>query len=133
MSISRWDNANQTYNTYIVGGPPVFDFLIKNGSGYFVDTEIESTYAINGSSITTVQVPLKIGWNLIGWFHDYNTTASSLAANITGSLSVSRWDSVNQTYQTFIVGGPPGFDFQVQSGMGLFVDVNVESIWSGGG
>jgi hypothetical protein len=133
MSISRWDNVNQTYNTYIVGGPPIFDFPIKNGSGYFVDTETESIYAINGSSITTVQVPLKVGWNLIGWYHDYNTTASSLAANIPGSLSVSRWDNVNQTYQTYIVGGPPVFDFTIRNGMGIFVDVNVESIWSGGG
>jgi hypothetical protein len=46
---------------------------------------------------------------------------------------VSKWDSVNQTYQTYIVGGPPVFDFDIHCGMGLFVDVAVESTWLGQG
>jgi len=131
LSVSRWDSVNQTYQTFIVGGPPGFDFLMKDGCGYFVDTGVSSVCAMVGLPLFGVNVPLKVGWNLIGWYHEVDTTASSLADNITGSLSVSRWDSVNQTYQTFIVGGPPGFDFDVHCGMGLFVDVDQQSTWYG--
>jgi hypothetical protein len=133
LSVSRWDSVNQTYNTFIVGGPPVFDFPIEDGSGYFVDVNQISIFSLTGFTIFNVSIPLEIGWNLLGWYHEYNTTASSLSANITGSLSVSRWDSVNQTYNTFIVGGPPVFDFNIHCGMGLFVDVNQQSIWYGHG
>jgi len=132
LSVSRWDSMNQTYQTFIVGGPPVFDFPIQDGSGYFVDTSTSGIFSLSGNPIDIVSIPLLVGWNLLGWFHADDTTASSLSVNITGCLSVSKWDSVNQTYQTFIVGGPPVFDFNVVCGMGLFVDVDTESTWFGG-
>jgi hypothetical protein len=133
LSISKWDAINQTYYTYIVGGPPSFDFPIRDGYGYFVDTDQSSLAIFNGQPITSIDIPLRIGWNLIGWYHDYDTTSSSLAENITGCLSVSKWDAQNQTYYTYIVGGPPSFDFIIRTGMGLFVDVSTESNWQGEG
>jgi len=132
-SVSRWDAINQTYHTYIVGGPPTFDFLIKDGFGYFVDMTGSDTLSTLGYPITSVNIPLEIGWNLLGWYHDDNTTASSLSENITGCTSVSRWNATLQTYNTYIVGGPPTFDFTIVRGMGLFVDVTEESIWYGDG
>jgi hypothetical protein len=47
--------------------------------------------------IDLVNVPLSISWNLIGWFNNYNSTSSGIAENITGCLSISKWDSINQT------------------------------------
>jgi hypothetical protein len=132
-SISRWDAVNQTYKTYIVGGPPTFDFPIIDGHGYFVDVDEQSSLTMVGDSIITVNVPLKVGWNLLGWYHSYNTTASSLSENITGCTSVSMWNTSMQTYDTYIVGGPPTFDFTITCGMGLFVDVTTESNWLGEG
>ena len=69
----------------------------------------------------------------MGWYHDYDTTASSLSENITGCISVSMWNASLQTYDTYIVGGPPSFDFNITCGMGLFVDVTAESVWYGDG
>jgi len=82
-------------------------------------------------SNSTISIFLYESWNLIGWYQDYNTTASSLADNITGCTSVSRWNASLQTYDTYIVGGPPSFDFDISKGMGLFVDVTEESFWYG--
>lgn len=132
-SISRWDALNQTYQTYIVGGPPSFDFVLQYGHGYFVDMEQTDVLIKDGSLIDNVSVFLNIGWNLIGWYHDYNTTASSLSDNITGCNSVSKWNATLQTYETYIFGGPPSFDFTITRGMGLFVDVSMPSIWHGEG
>jgi hypothetical protein len=131
--ISRWDAVNQTYDTYIVGGPPTFDFPIMDGHGYFIDMTNPDTLSISGHLINSVNIPLKVGWNLIGWYHEYDTTASSLSENITGCTTVSMWNATLQTYDTYIVGGPPTFDFTITRGMGLFVDVTEESVWYGGG
>jgi len=133
LSVSRWDNMNQTYKTYIVGGPDIFDFPIEDGCGYFVDTDQSGILIMNGTSVININFSLEIGWNLIGWYHDYNTTANSIGTNLTDCRSVSQWDCENQTYQTYIVGGPPIFDFAVECGIGLFVDVNQESFWHGEG
>ncbi len=132
-SVSRWDAINQTYQTYIVGGPPSFDFVIEPGCGYFVDMGNIDTLSIIGIPITYVDIPLKVGWNLLGWYHNYDTTASDLSENILGCTSVSMWNASLQTYNTYIVGGPPSFDFVISRGMGLFVDVTQESIWHGEG
>ncbi|MCD6300072.1 MAG: hypothetical protein J7L78_02740, partial [Dehalococcoidales bacterium] len=131
--ISRFDALNQTFRTFIVGGPHGFDFPIVDGFGYFVLVNQSSNFSVSGSRISNVSVPLYVGWNMIGWYHSYNTTASSLAENITNCSMVSRFDALNQTYRTFIVGGPPGFDFTVTPGMGVFVLVDVESVWHGEG
>jgi len=58
---------------------------------------------------------------------------NSLSLNITNFARVSRWNASLQTYNTYIVGGPPTFDFQVTRSMGLFVDVTEESVWDGKG
>ena len=105
---------------------------MEPGYGYFVETDSSSTFTIPGEPVFTVNIPLKMDWDLIGWFADEDTTAMSLAGNISGCLSVNMWDNVNQTYKTYIPGWPD-FDFVVSRGMGLFVDVDQQSIWHGEG
>ncbi len=132
-SISGWNATSQTYQTYIVGGPPSFDFSLIGGHGYFVDVNQQSMCTFTGVPLYSVNVSLSSGWNLIGWFKEENTTASSLAGNITGCSSVSSWNTTTQSYETYIVGGPPSFDFTIVQSMGLFVDVTEESYWHGEG
>ena len=72
---------------------------------------------------------LETGWNMIGWYQNYNTTASDLAIPFT--TMVSKWNATEQTYDTYIVGGPPSFNFEIVQGMGLFVYVTQDTIWSG--
>jgi len=133
IMISRFDAENQTYRTYIVGGPPGFDFPVVDGYGYFVLVDEESMLSLSGYRIDSVSVPLEVGWNMIGWYHSSDTTASSLSENITGSIMVSWFDPISQSFKTYIVGGPPGFDFTISPGMGLFVLVDESSVWHGEG
>jgi len=70
--------------------------------------------------------------NLIGWYHNWNTTASSILENVSGCSSVIKWDSLVQDYWLYLP-GYPAFDFPVGCGMGLFVEVSVDSVWHGEG
>ena len=131
ISVSRWDSQNQTYKTYIVGGPAAFDFPINPGHGYFVDMNQADDLLVDGLPIDNVSISLKVGWNLLGWYDENNITASGLSEDINGSVSLSKWNATAQTYKTYIVGGPAAFDFTVSRGIGLFVDVKQNSTWSG--
>ena len=130
-SVSQWDSVNQTYDSYVVGFPES-DFVLVDGCGYFVDIGSDGALHVSGSDILMVNVSLFEGWNLIGWFDSENTTASSLAENISGCGLVSRWDIVNQSFDSYVVGFPES-DFTVTCGMGLFVDVSSGSTWHGDG
>jgi len=130
-SLSGWDADAQTYDTYIVGVPES-DFVIEDGYGYFVDVNQDSSLSLIGSPILQVEIPLEVGWNLLGWFHEHDTTASSLSENISGCSGVSIWDAPNQTYNTYIIGVPES-DYTISQGMGMFVDVTTDSIWHGEG
>jgi len=78
-------------------------------------------------------ISIEQGWNLIGWYQPYNTTAKSLLENISGTLSVSKWDPVAQSYWAYFDGGPSSFDFAITRGMGLFVETTEQSTWCGEG
>ena len=83
---------------------PGYDFEIKDGYGLFVLSNQGSIFSCIGSGIITLSVPLSIGWNMIGWYHDYNTTASSLAGNISGCQMVSWFDSDKSDFQDTFCG-----------------------------
>jgi len=136
--VSRFDAELQTYNSYIVGvSPPSADFTIVNGSSYFVVVDESSIYFASGDPIVSVSVPLynnDSGWNMIGWYHDYDTTASNLGGSISDCTIVSMFNASLQTYSSFIVGvSPPSADFTINSGMGIFVSVADTSTWQGQG
>jgi len=134
--VSRFDAEIQTYQSFIVGvSPPSADFDIMDGVSYFVVVGEDSIYFASGDPIVSVSVPLNAsgsGWNMIGWYHDYDTTASSLGENISDCSIVSMFDASLQTYSSFIVGvSPPSADFTISCGMGVFVVVDDESTWAG--
>jgi hypothetical protein len=126
--VSKFDAKNQSYYSYIVGGPPQFDFPIEDGVGYFLLVNESSTLRIAGLPIQTVSVPLVVGWNMIGWFHEYGSTAISILENITGCNMVSWFNASSQSFESY-----PNRDFPIDIGMGLFVLVDETSIWKGEG
>jgi len=92
-SMVGWFDAEfQILRTHIVG-VPAYDFPIQDGFGYFILVDQNSTFFVSGSPLYTVSVQLYEGWNMIGWYNQYNTTASSLAENITGCSMVGWFDA----------------------------------------
>lgn len=107
-----------------MGGPPQFDFPIVDGYGYFILMNMGGYLNISGHPVFNDSVSLCSGWNMIGWYQPVGIWASSLAENISNCSMVSWFDCVNQTYNTYIIGGPPQFDFRITQGMGVFVLVD---------
>jgi len=56
-----------------------------------------------------------------------NWWASTLAENITGCEMISWFNCSSQSFETYIVGGPSQFDFQILDGYGYFILVNQSS------
>ena len=134
--LSRFNSDLQTYESYIKGvSPPSANFGIRDGCGYFVVVDEKSIYFASGNPINNINVELSSngsGWNMIGWHHDYDTTASILGDSISNCTIVSMFDADLQTYKSYIVGvSPPSADFAIKPGMGIFVVVDNSSIWIG--
>jgi hypothetical protein len=129
--VVKWDSANQSFWIYIPGFP-AFDFPLVPGHGYFVEMSNTGTLILFGNPVTDLNVSLKEGVNLIGWYHKQNTTASSILENISNCSSIIKWDPLVQDYWLYLP-GYPAFDFVVTQGMGLFVEVDQDSYWHGEG
>ena len=127
--ISQFDSMNQTWWTYT--GNPASDFLILDGYGYLVYTTTNSNIILTGTPIISVNVTICSGWNVIGWFNNYNTTASSLKQNITGTQFISRFDPITQSFWTYT--SNPASDFTIGKGMGLLLYTTTASVWHGEG
>ncbi|MFE3846077.1 PKD domain-containing protein [Thermoplasmatota archaeon] len=131
ISVVKWNASDQSYWFYLPG-TPAFDFQLIPGHGYFVEMSGSDTLSITGPPIDNVNVTLKMGWNIIGWYKNANTNAISLAENITGCTSVVKWNVSDQSYW-FYLPGTPIFDFIITQGMGIFVEVSEDSYWLGEG
>ena len=127
--VSWYDTVNETYKTATSGGG--YDFPLQCGWGYFVYVTNDSNVTVDGSPCSNVSVSLDVGWNMIGWYHDDDTMASSLMQNISNCTMISWYDTVSQTFKTRTSDG--GYDFIISQGMGVFVYTTEASMWYGEG
>ena len=129
--VIKLNSSTQTFTTHVVG-IPWDDFPIEDGVGYYVYCSHDSIFSIRDLTITSVNVSITEDWNLIGWYHDYDSTAESLGQNISGTSVVIKFDAVNQTFFTHVVGTPHD-NFTIKRGMGLFIYTTEASYWHGEG
>jgi outer membrane protein assembly factor BamB len=127
-----WFNASsQSYVTHVVG-IPYNDFSLVDGVGYFVYVAGGSYLNVTGLFIDSVNVTLYTQWNLIGWYKETATIASSLGAVLDGCTTICMFDAVVGSYVTHVVGIPYN-DFSITSGMGLFISNDTSGWWHGQG
>jgi parallel beta-helix repeat protein len=126
--LSWFDATSQELKTHVVAAP-VYDFPITYGMGYFVLVNTDSIFSFSGIPLFDVSVDISIGWNMIGWYPDRTTTASSIAENITGCQMLSWFDATSQELKTHVVAAPV-YDYNVDCGMGLFILTNTTSTWN---
>jgi hypothetical protein len=128
-TICRFNADSQTYTTYVVD-IPYNDFPILDGVGYFVYVTQESYLNVTGLSITSVNVSLSSPWNIIGWYKETATNASSLGAALHDCTTICLYNATTGSYTTHVIGVPYN-DFPITMGMGLFIYVTSDSYWTG--
>ncbi|HEC76769.1 MAG TPA: hypothetical protein ENI33_05885 [Thermoplasmatales archaeon] len=127
--ILSWNSSVQDFIIYVPGSP--YDFAIENGHGYFIGMSHDSIFSLIGNPVENVSVPLYIGWNILGWFKEEETTASSIYENITGCTIVLKWNNSKNGFDLYVPGAPN--NFIIRRGDGFLVAVTEESIWHGEG
>jgi RHS repeat-associated protein len=111
MLYSGWNNGTATVTA-------------DDGSGHSDSV----TFTVNTSLFTTMYSQ---GWNLmtVPCSHTYN--ASSLGQAVPGCSIVAYWNAASSMFQSFLVGiSPPGMDFAVQDGVGYFIYVANDTVFS---
>ena len=130
-TVCRFNGDTQTYITHVMG-IPYNDFPILDGVGYFIYVTGASTLATPGPSITSVNVPIYAQWNIIGWYDETATNASSLGNALHNCTTICMYDATAESYTTYVVGIPYN-NFPITKGMGLFIYTTEDSIWHGEG
>jgi hypothetical protein len=108
------------------------DFPILDGTGYFVYVTDDSYLNITGFPIASVNISLYTQWNLIGWYKETSTNASSLGAALHDCTTICMYNSTTKSFTTHVVGIPYN-DFSITPGMGLFIYATSDSYWTGEG
>jgi len=120
------DGLRYTWNfgdgTALVVGNPVSHTYTKAGT-YTYRVYVDDLHLHNVTSSATASVAFNLnlvaGWNLIGVpLIGYGYKASTLG--LSANDQVIAWDSVTQTYKTFVVGLPLN-DFDIVAGSGYWV------------
>jgi PKD repeat protein len=125
-----WNSSAKAYTqNYIVqGSPPVADFDILEGLGYWVYCKTDEIIPIYGSQATgprelQITVPTGGGWALIGF---PTIGPAKKASDIPGMFSpgtvtiVARYDAPIHSYHSYIVGFAPS-DFNLVAGQGYWI------------
>jgi hypothetical protein len=128
--VLRFNGSRQEFETHVVG-VPYDDFPIQDGKGYFVRVPSDRIFSCKGLSIPSVNVTVYDGWNTLGWFHDYPSSAQSLGENVSASLALM-FNARRQEFMTYVMNS--GYDnFVIMRGMGVFIRTSTQSYWHGEG
>ena len=125
----RWNSFKQLYETVS---------RLTPGYGYWIYVDEAATCMINGSSITgDLSIDIVPPKNMIGWVHNYTTTAEQICKTIPGCDKVcipviknQVDDPTNVTYITHYSGSSEN-NFDITQGMGFWVNVSISSVWNG--
>jgi len=129
--VIMYNTSTDTFVTHVVNTPHD-NFPILDGVGYFIYVTSDSNLTVSGYPLADVSVPIDTEWNLIGWYHDYPTTAESLGENITNCTVVIMFDGISKNFITHVVHTPHD-NFTIERGRGLFIYTTEASIWQGEG
>jgi len=133
--LSRWDFSTQSYISFIPG-PDLNNFSLVAGEAYFISVSANSSLTLIGAP-STVSYSLQkntSGTSVFAMGLRYGTTTSGItnAAGLYSSISnidgLSYWDTMSQSYISFIP-GPNINNVTLEDGAAYFVSVSSATTW----
>jgi hypothetical protein len=125
--VTKYDQAQGRYITYVVGDSSAEDFPIIAGEGYFVYALEKTSFVLRGHFEALPTHELSSGWNFIGYSQLKPIMASELLTMVDGSygLVVTCYDRDTARYYSYVLGDGPSEDFAITQGNAYF-------LWVGG-
>jgi len=122
-AVSRLDEAQGKYVSYVTGYSDSYDFPIVLGEGYFIWVKDTTYFTLKGMVPSSPSTELVKGWNLVGYSGLKPMMASELLTGVqnASAIAVSYLDSVTGKYHSFVSGYTADFDFLVTPGRAYFV------------
>jgi PKD repeat protein len=135
--VGPWNSSTKSYaSTYVVGlSPPILDFSIVPGLGYWIHAGSVESLSIKGVVPTGsvsfgITVPAGGGWALMGFLGLKTHHASEVPLYFSGMVSaVAKLQLPFHTYQTYVFGVPPT-DFAIYPGEAFFMYCNSSGTFS---
>lgn len=146
--VCGWNATKQGYDSYIVGvTPPTYDFVIEEGTSYWINTQTAKTLQLRGRIPETPQyraivipnppgpepVPPPKNWAFIGFaFSDWTgKRASDIPSYFDGTVDmILRWSKLSQTWKSYVIGVPPS-DFPLLPGEGYIIRCSSGTLYFG--
>jgi hypothetical protein len=95
------------------------------GNALWLNVSAAETITVYGNTTASLAgVPFAADWSSVGWSVSAGTTASALAALISGAMEISIWSTSSGQWATFIVGWDTGggpHDFSIATGTAVMV------------
>lgn len=143
QSVFMFNTTTQKFVSYdkslVEFGIPQPDFKIEPNFGYFVYVSNDTSFQVVGIENSFKRIiPVKAGYNLLGWTHLSHTNVTSAFINY--SLSIDSVFMFNATIQRYVSYdralaefGIPQTDFPITPGTGYFVFANKDDYLYYGG
>jgi len=126
MAVTRLDESQGRYFSYVKGYNDSYDFPITLGDGYYVYVKQKTQFTLTGEFEQTSSTHVLKGWNIVGYTKLQPMKASALLASLTGchAKAVTYLDAATGTYHSYVKGYPAAFDFTVTQGRSYFLWVD---------
>jgi hypothetical protein len=133
-SVWTYNSFTASWNRYIINGPGTLNDLIKMepGNGYWINMTRAETLIVTGYEITYMNIPLKKGWNQVGYNSLIPLPVEAALSHIYGIChSISTYDSLTGTWLNYAINGP---DFlnnldRLEPGQGYWIFATGDCIW----
>jgi protocatechuate 3,4-dioxygenase beta subunit len=126
MAVTRLDESQGRYFSYVKGYNDSYDFSITLGDGYYVYVKQKTQFTLTGEFEQTSSTHVLKGWNIVGYTKLQPMKASVLLASLTGchAKAVTYLDAATGIYHSYVKGYPAAFDFTVTQGRSYFLWVD---------
>jgi len=127
-----FDSASQTWQSYSPVAPFAHDFdRIEPGQGIWIHAIEDIDWAIYCTPLDTIDIPLHVGWNLVGMSLDeimaIQEAAASLGNNLDIIYSYNAWAS-DLPWTTYLLDMPSSLTLMTP-GLGYWVKVSADAQW----
>ena len=123
LVVTKLDEAEKKYYSYVAGDGDEWDFPIVSGDGYFVYVLADTSFTLTGHFPPVASTSLQSGWNFIGYSAIEPAMASEILSRVDG-LEHTCYDEGSGKYVSYVAGDGAEYDFLVTPNHAYYIWVS---------